>query len=136
MLEVQLIGNLGQDPEMRYTQEGESVTSFSVACDTGKDKTTWVKVSCWAKLAELANEHLAKGKKVFVRGRVRVSDYTDREGEKRYSLDVSADLLRFLSPAPKTEDGIAPDGQQHDEDAHGDVDRAKTEAVADPAVAG
>lgn len=105
-MEVQLIGNLGQDPEMRYTPDGDPVTSFSVACDTGKDKpATWVRVSCWRQLAELANEHLGKGKKVFVRGRVRVSDYTDRDGEKRYSLDVTADVLRFLSPAPKREDG-------------------------------
>ena len=103
MLEVQAIGNLGSDPEMRYTPNGDPVTSFSLACDTGKDKTTWVKVSCWRQLADLANEHLAKGKKVFVRGRVRVSDYTDREGEKRYSLDVTADVLKFLSPAPQRE---------------------------------
>ena len=134
MLEVQLIGNLGQEPEMRYTQEGESVTSFSVACDTGKDKTTWVKVSCWQKLAELANEHLAKGKKVFVRGRVRVSDYTDREGEKRYSLDVTADVLRFLSPAPQREGDDADRGQEDVSDA-GDVG-AEAQAVTDPAAAG
>ncbi len=104
------------------------MTSFSVACDTGKDKTRWVRVSCWRQLAELANLHLAKGKKVFVRGRVRVADYTDREGEKRYSLDVMADVLRFLSPAPKGE-GDA------DKQEHVAGGGAETEAVADPAVA-
>ena len=127
MLEVQAIGNLGSDPEMRYTPDGDAVTSFSLACDTGKDKTTWVRVSCWRQLAELANEHLAKGKKVFVRGRVRVSDYTDRDGERRYSLDVTADVLRFLSPAPKR------DGDVHDrqEDDAGVV--VQTEAAAESA---
>ena len=134
MLEIQAIGNLGQDPEMRYTPDGDPVTSFSVACDTGKDKTTWVKVSCWRQLALLANEHLAKGKKVFIRGRVRVSDYTDREGEKRYSLEVTADVLRFLSPAPQRE-GDDADGRQKDVVDSGDVG-AETEAVADPAFAG
>lgn len=131
MLEVQLIGNLGSDPEMRYTPDAEAVTSFSVACDVARDKpATWVRVTCWQKLAELANEHLAKGKKVFVRGRVRVSDYVDREGEKRYSLEVMADVLRFLSPAPSMED------RNGDEPQHvaGEVD--ETEAVAEPAPAG
>ena len=71
---------------------------------------------------------LGEGEKVFVRGRVRVSDYTDREGEKRYSLDVTADVLKFLSPAPKGEDGNAVEQE--------DVAVAETEAVADPAVAG
>jgi len=128
MLELQLIGNLGQDPEMRYTPGADSVTSFSVACDVGKDKPAmWVRVTCWQKLAELANEHLAKGKKVFVRGRVRVSDYTDREGEKRYSLEVTADVLRFLSPAPQRENGEVPDGSQG-EDAGADSETKEAEA--------
>ena len=80
MLELELIGHLGQDPEMRYTPGGDSVTSFSVACLVGRDKTQWVRASCWGKLAELANEHLAKGKQVFIRGRPRINEYVDREG--------------------------------------------------------
>ena len=110
------------------------MTSFSLACDTGKDKTTWVRVSCWRQLADLANEHLAKGKKVFIRGRIRVSDYTDRDGEKRYSLEVTADKLTFLSPAPQREGDDANGGQKDVADV-GDVG-AEAQAVADPATAG
>ena len=116
---------------MRYTPDGDPVTSFSVACDTGKVKPpTWVRVSCWRQLAELANEHLGKGKKGFVRGRVRISDYTDRDGEKRYSLDVTADVLRFLSPSPRGESDVH-DGQ---EDVAGDAGvGGETKAVAESA---
>ena len=102
MLEVQLIGNLGQDPEMRYTPEGEGITSFSVACSQGKDKEgndrppTWVRVDAWGKLAELTNEYLGKGSQVFIRGRLRVDEWTDKSGEKRFSIKVTADQVQFL----------------------------------------
>ena len=117
-----MIGNLGQDPEMRYTPEGESVTSFSVACSQGKDKDgnerppTWVRVDAWRRLAELTSQYLAKGSQVFVRGRLRVEEWTDRDGEKRFSIKVTADQVQFLgggreaseqTPAPGAEDQAA-----------------------------
>lgn len=98
MLKAELIGNLGQAPEMRYTPEGQGITSFSVATNSGRDKpAVWVRVSCWGKLAELANEYLDKGSKVFIRGRLSVHEFEDRQGDKRYSIEVTADELQFLS---------------------------------------
>ena len=104
MLKLEVIGNLGQDPEMRYTPDGDSVTTFSLACDVGKEKVQWVRVSAWRKLGELANEYLAKGSKVFVRGRARISEYTAQDGTGRYSLECTADELVFLSSRPKGEE--------------------------------
>ena len=85
MLKAELIGNLGQDPEMRITPDGQNVTSFSVACNQGKDRegnereSVCVRVSCWGRLSEIANEYLSKGSGVFVRGRIHISlDFPDR----------------------------------------------------------
>ena len=110
MLKAELIGNLGQDPEMRITPDGQNVTSFGVACNQGKDREgnerepIWVRVSCWGKLAEITNEYLNKGSGVFVRGRIRVSEYADRTThEKRYSLEVTADELNFIGGGRREE---------------------------------
>ena len=104
MLEVQLIGNLGADPEMRYTAEGVAVSSFRVACDVGKDKApTWVKVSCWDKLAEIVNNHLEKGSRVLVRGRLSLDEWVDGSGKARATLVCTADTLKFLSPKASAE---------------------------------
>ena len=108
-----LVGNLGKDPEMRYTQSGQSVTSFSVATSrkyTGSDgqkieETVWFRVSAWGKLAEICNQYLHKGSKVFVEGRL-VADgnggprvWTRQDGTPSASFEVNADTVRFLSGA-------------------------------------
>ncbi len=103
MLQVQLIGNLGADPEMRYMPDGQPMTSFSVACHNRKTRDgeerppTWVRISAWGKLAEHANSYLEKGRRIFVQGRIGVRDYFDRDGEKKYSIDITADKVEFLS---------------------------------------
>jgi len=103
-----LIGNLGQDPEMKYTPAGQSVATFSVASNRrykgsdgeARDETTWFRVTVWDKLAEICNEHLSKGQQVYVEGRVKVSEYTDRSGEKRFALEVTASEIQFLGAKP------------------------------------
>jgi single-strand DNA-binding protein len=100
-----IVGNLGKDPEMRYTPAGLPVASFSVAVSrrwTNRDgapqeKTTWFRVTCWRKLAELTAEYLKKGSRVLVEGDVDASAYTDREGNARASLELTATNVRFLS---------------------------------------
>ena len=106
MLTCTLIGNLGADPEMRYTPSGSAVTQMRVACRTGKDAqgaetTTWVSVSCWGKLSELASQYLNKGSKVAVVGRLRVREFLRQDGTKGTAVEVNADNLEFLSPRPK-----------------------------------
>ena len=100
-----IIGNLGSDPEMRYTAAGKAVTNFSVAVnrryksgDEIVEDTTWFRVSAWERLAEVTSEHLSKGSKVYVEGRIREPRiYTDQGGESRTGLEISANTVEFLS---------------------------------------
>ena len=100
-----VIGYLGQDPEMRYTSTGVPVTSFSLATNrkwTGSDgqpqeKTTWFRVTCWRKQAELTAQYLKKGSLVLVEGDIDASAFTDKQGNLRASLDLTATNFRFMS---------------------------------------
>lgn len=116
------IGNLGRDPEMRYTPSGQPVTSFNVACSrqytgsTGQvvKETVWFRVSVWGKQAETCNTYLKKGSKVLVEGRL-VPDqasggpktFTRQDGTTGASYDVTASMVRFLTP--RGEGGGAPE---------------------------
>ena len=109
MNKVVITGNLGKDPEQRNTSTGKTVTNFSVAVnrrwvnsETGEvvEETTWFRVTCWGRLAETTNQYLKKGSKVLVEGRIKVSAYMGNEGEARASLEVTAQSVEFLDPAP------------------------------------
>ncbi|WP_322807048.1 single-stranded DNA-binding protein [Thermanaerothrix sp.] len=108
MLEIQLIGNLGQDPEARYTAEGTMVVTFPVATKrrwTDRDgqkheETTWVDITAWGNLAEICHQHLTKGRQVFVRGRPEVRAFTRKNGEAGAALRVTADEVIFLGGKP------------------------------------
>jgi single-strand DNA-binding protein len=100
-----VVGNLGRDPELRYTPQGNAVCDFSVATNEKKrdkagemqDVTTWFKVTLWGKQAENASKYLTKGSPVYVEGRLRVEEWTDRDGKTRQSLEVNATDMQFLS---------------------------------------
>jgi len=99
-----LVGNLGRDPELRYTPQGTPVCSFSMATnERRKDKagdfndvTTWFRVTLWGRQAETAQQYLTKGRPVYIEGRLRVDEYTDKEGKQRYSLEVNATDMQFI----------------------------------------
>lgn len=99
-----LVGNLGRDPELRYTAQGTPVCSFSMATTErrkdrngeSQDQTIWFKVTLWNRLAETASQYLQKGKSVYIEGRLRVEEYTDREGRPRTSLEVTATDMHFI----------------------------------------
>jgi len=101
---ITIVGYLGRDPELRYTPQGTAVCNTSVATTerrknvTGEyeDHTTWFRVTLWNRQAELANEYLAKGRQVYIEGRLRQEEYTDREGNRRVSLEVTATEMQFL----------------------------------------
>jgi len=105
--QITIIGNLGRDPEMRYTPSGVPVTNFSVAVGkrwTGQDgtqqeKTLWFRVTAWRKLAETCNEYLRKGRQVMVVGEVDASAYTAQDGTPRAALEITARDVRFLGSA-------------------------------------
>jgi single-strand DNA-binding protein len=101
---ITIVGYLGRDPELRYTPQGTAVCNFSVATTekrksvgAGMDEhTIWFRITAWGRQAELAAEYLAKGKQVYVEGRLRREEYTDREGIQRTSLEVNASDIQFL----------------------------------------
>ena len=99
-----IVGNLGRDPEMKYTPQGQEVCEFSVATSEKRkssngelqEETTWFRVSCWGKLAEVASKYLAKGRQVYIEGRLRAREWTDKEGKTRTSLEVFGSELKLL----------------------------------------
>ena len=109
---VILIGNLGADPEVRYTSSGQAVTELRMATSeqwTDKEgqrqeRTEWHAVSVWGKTAELCGQHLAKGRSVYVEGRLETREYTDKEGVKRKVWEVRADKVTFLGGSKRDED--------------------------------
>ncbi len=103
-----IIGNLGRDPEMRYTPDGTPVTDFTVAVnrrwETG-EKTWWFKVTCWRRLAETTNQYLKKGRLVMVIGEIDASAWVDQEGKPRASLDLTARVVKFLGGRQDVDSG-------------------------------
>ncbi|MBO0722680.1 MAG: single-stranded DNA-binding protein [Blastocatellia bacterium] len=101
---IVIVGYLGRDPEIRYTPQGTAVCNFTIAttekrkdrAGEAQDVTTWFRVSAWGRQAEVANQYLSKGKQVYVEGRLRQEEYTDRDGAKRQSLEVNATDIHFL----------------------------------------
>ena len=99
-----IVGNLGQDPELKYTPTGIAVCNFSVAVNTRwtdkdgekKEKVTWYRVAAWRGLAENCAQYLSKGRQVMVTGTVEASAWIDKEGEARASLELTARDVRFL----------------------------------------
>ena len=97
---VMLIGNVGQDPEMRFTPTGKPTTSFSVAVNSKygeKETTEWVSVVTWGKTAEACNQYLGKGQQVFIEGRLQTRTWDDKDGVKHYKTEVIANQVLFLS---------------------------------------
>lgn len=105
MNKIIVIGNLGRDPEMRYTPNGQSVTSFSVASNRKyttaageqREETEWFNVSAWGRHAELCNQYLTKGQQVYVEGRLHSRTYETRDGQTRFVNEINLTDVQFLS---------------------------------------
>jgi single-strand DNA-binding protein len=99
-----LVGNLGRDPELRYTPQGTPVCTFSMATTErrkdrngeAQDHTLWFRVTLWGRQAETASQYLQKGRSVYIEGRLRVEEWTDRDGKPRQSLEVTATDMQFI----------------------------------------
>src|ERR671911_2369903 len=114
LCKVMIIGNLGSDPEMRYTPNGRAVTQFNVAVNqstknqqTGEwiEETDWFRVSVWGDRAERMAETLRKGNKVFVEGRFKTREFEGRDGQKRTSLEITADSIVNLEKRVRDDEG-------------------------------
>jgi single-strand DNA-binding protein len=132
---VILIGNLGQDPELRYTSSGVAVASFSMATSESwkdqdgnvQEKTQWHKLVAWRKLAEIVGEYLKKGSKVYVEGRIQYRSYDDKNGVKRDITEIVLDQMLMLdskgtSHANGSSNGTAASSQQVEESGPDKVD--------------
>jgi single-strand DNA-binding protein len=103
---VMLIGNLGKDPEVRYTASGQAVASFNLATSEKfknkngewEERTEWHRITLWSRLAEIAGEYLTKGKTVFVEGRLQTRKWQDNSGNERYTTEIVGEKMQMLSP--------------------------------------
>lgn len=102
---VILIGNLGRDPELRYTKSGSAVANFSLATTDvftregqREERTEWHRIVAWGKTAELCTQYLAKGRSVYIEGQLRTREWEDKDGNKRQTTEVHAQTVQFLGP--------------------------------------
>jgi single-strand DNA-binding protein len=101
---ITLVGNLGRDPELRYTPQGTPVCSFTLATNErrkdrageNQDVTTWFRVTLWGRQAETASQYLTKGRPIYIEGRLRVEEWTDKDGKQRHTLEVHATDMQFI----------------------------------------
>ena len=101
---VILVGNLGRDPEIRYTRDGTAVANLNLATSESwndangqrQERTEWHRVVAWGKLAEIAKEYLSKGRQVYIEGRLQTRSWDDKQGNKRYTTEVKADQMVML----------------------------------------
>jgi len=120
-----LIGNLGNDPEMRFTPNGNAVTSFNVATNRRyttadgerHEETEWFTVVCWNKLAEQCNQYLTKGRLIYVEGRARLASWEGQDGQTRSRIEVNADRVSFLDR--QGGGGAPPSGESRSTDTDG-----------------
>lgn len=107
-----IVGNLGKDPELRYTPQGDAVCNLSVATSAKKkDKagemqevTTWFRVTLWRNQAENAAKYLTKGRQVYIEGRLGIEEWKDRDGNNRYTLEVQASDMQFLGGGSRSDE--------------------------------
>lgn len=105
---VMLIGRLGRDPEIRYTQSGQAVASLSVSTDESyKDqagqkieKTEWHRITAWGKQAEFIGQYLGKGRLVYVEGKLETRKWTDKAGQERYTTEIKAERVQAMDKRP------------------------------------
>jgi single-strand DNA-binding protein len=123
---VILVGNLGKDPELRYTPSGAAVATFSLATSERykdksgemQEKTEWHNIVAWRQLAEICGKYLHKGKQVYIEGKIQTRSYDDRDGNKRYITEIVADQMQMLGgrgdeAGGQRESGNRQGGQQY-----------------------
>lgn len=128
-----LVGNLGRDPEMRYTPSGTPVTNFSIAVNRRRrtqdgnwqDETDWYRVSVFGRNAEVADQYLKRGMKVLVDGQLSINQYTGSDGVERTSVEVRADNFQMLTPRDSY-DEAAPAGAGSPGGGYGQPERQQT----------
>ena len=129
-----VVGNLGRDPELRYTPQGAAVCNFSIATNEKKrdkggdlqDVTTWFRVTLWNKQAENASKYLTKGSPVYIEGRLRIEEWADKDGKNRFTLEVNATDMQFLSSGASRNDESGSDFSSEDNFNNSNTNSQKT----------
>lgn len=131
---VILVGNLGNDPDVKYSQSGAAITTISVATTEAwtdkqgqkQERTEWHRVKFFGRLAEIAGEYLKKGRQVYIEGSLRTDKYTGKDGVERYSTDIIANEMQMLGGAPGSERGGERGGERSAGRAAGGNERNAT----------
>lgn len=133
---VTLVGNLGGDPEVRYTANGTAVANFSLATSEGwtdrntgekQEKTEWHRIVAWGRLGEICGEYLSKGKQVYIEGRIQTRSWDDRDGNKRWTTEIVAREMVMLGSGPgRQSDGDYRGGDDNYDDKKGPPPGPKT----------
>jgi single-strand DNA-binding protein len=121
---VMIIGNLGRDPEMRYTPSGRPVTTFSVATSRSwntsdgdrRVETEWFNVVAWSNLAEICKQYLSKGQQVYIEGRLQTRQWDDAEGKQHTSVEIVANEMIILGDRRETTEGVAEEEHINDDE--------------------
>lgn len=127
---VILVGNLGKDPELRYTSSGTAVATFSLATSERykdrsgeqQEKTEWHNIVAWRNLAEICGKYLHKGKQVYIEGKIQTRSYEDRDGNKRYMTEVVADQMQMLGSKSDDSPGRTRQGNDYDQRRESEVE--------------
>ena len=131
--QITIIGNVGRDPEMRYTSEGVGVCNFSVAVNKRRknrntneymDQTTWFKIAAWRNLAETCSQYVHKGMQIMIVGEVKADAYVGQDGQARASLEITASEVKFLGSKSDSSSG-------YDDNYSGGGDNYATDNVDD-----
>lgn len=101
-----LVGNLGRDPELRHTQNGQAVANFTLATSESwtdksgerQERTEWHRIVVWGRQAEMCAQYLSKGRTVYVEGRIQTREWEDKDGNKRYTTEINASNITFIGP--------------------------------------
>jgi len=126
-----LVGNLGRDPELRYTQGGQAVVNFPVATSeqwTDKngerqERTEWHRIVVWGKVGENCAQYLSKGRSVYVEGRIQTREWEDQSGQKRYTTEINAQTVQFLGGGGGGPGGGGGGGARRDDSGGGDLEQ-------------
>ena len=109
---VILIGNLGADPELKYTPNGKAVANFRIAVTESwvnkdgekEDRTEWARIVTWGRLGEICGKYLHKGKQVYIEGKLQTRSWEDRDGNTRYTTEINAYTMQMLGSAGRSDD--------------------------------
>ena len=133
-----LVGNLGRDPELRHTPNGQAVVNFTLATSESwtdksgerQERTEWHRIVVWGRQAEMCNQYLSKGRTVYVEGRIQTREWEDKEGAKRYTTEINASNVNFIGP--RTDGGGGGGGGYSGGGSGGGGGGMRNDAPADP----